>query len=219
MVKEEVGRTTWPTWCPRDRNPGRRLLEARPQATADESELGRRLVGQARRSRPSPTRCAGPGCISTPTADRIVPVPRADRCRQTEAGQGAGEFLFETSGPSSDRHERVLERTPWRGWSARHPATSDTRRAASSPRPSGAAVLRRAADEVEKAHAEVFDHPAPVLDDGRLTDGQGRTVDFRNTILIRPPTWGLRSSPTRTWMRRQAGRGDVGGPTTFKPDS
>jgi ATP-dependent Clp protease ATP-binding subunit ClpB len=39
-------------------------------------------------------------------------------------------------------------------------------------------------DEVEKAHAEVFDVLLQVLDDGRLTDGQGRTVDFRNTVLI-----------------------------------
>ena len=39
-------------------------------------------------------------------------------------------------------------------------------------------------DEVEKAHNEVFDVLLQVLDDGRLTDGQGRTVDFRNTVLI-----------------------------------
>jgi ATP-dependent Clp protease ATP-binding subunit ClpB len=39
-------------------------------------------------------------------------------------------------------------------------------------------------DEVEKAHAEVFDVLLQVLDDGRLTDGHGRTVDFRNTVLI-----------------------------------
>ena len=39
-------------------------------------------------------------------------------------------------------------------------------------------------DEVEKAHPEVFDVLLQVLDDGRLTDGQGRTVDFRNTLLI-----------------------------------
>ena len=39
-------------------------------------------------------------------------------------------------------------------------------------------------DEVEKAHQEVFDILLQVLDDGRLTDGQGRTVDFRNTIMI-----------------------------------
>jgi ATP-dependent Clp protease ATP-binding subunit ClpB len=39
-------------------------------------------------------------------------------------------------------------------------------------------------DEVEKAHSDVFDVLLQVLDDGRLTDGQGRTVDFRNTILV-----------------------------------
>src|SRR5699024_1421427 len=39
-------------------------------------------------------------------------------------------------------------------------------------------------DEVEKAHPSVFDILLQVLDDGRLTDGQGRTVDFRNTLLI-----------------------------------
>jgi ATP-dependent Clp protease ATP-binding subunit ClpB len=39
-------------------------------------------------------------------------------------------------------------------------------------------------DEVEKAHPDVFNTLLQVLDDGRLTDGQGRTVDFRNTILI-----------------------------------
>jgi ATP-dependent Clp protease ATP-binding subunit ClpB len=39
-------------------------------------------------------------------------------------------------------------------------------------------------DEVEKAHPEVFDVLLQVLDDGRLTDGQGRTVDFRNVVLI-----------------------------------
>jgi ATP-dependent Clp protease ATP-binding subunit ClpB len=39
-------------------------------------------------------------------------------------------------------------------------------------------------DEIEKAHSEVFDVLLQVLDDGRLTDGQGRTVDFRNTVLV-----------------------------------
>ncbi|MHB1610190.1 MAG: AAA family ATPase, partial [Sulfobacillus sp.] len=39
-------------------------------------------------------------------------------------------------------------------------------------------------DEVEKAHPEVFNILLQVLDDGRLTDGQGRTVDFRNTVII-----------------------------------
>ena len=39
-------------------------------------------------------------------------------------------------------------------------------------------------DEVEKAHADVFNVLLQVLDDGRITDGQGRTVDFRNTVII-----------------------------------
>ncbi|MGH3014440.1 MAG: AAA family ATPase, partial [Gaiellaceae bacterium] len=39
-------------------------------------------------------------------------------------------------------------------------------------------------DEIEKAHAEVFDVLLQILDDGRLTDGHGRTVDFRNTVII-----------------------------------
>ena len=39
-------------------------------------------------------------------------------------------------------------------------------------------------DEVEKAHSDVFDVLLQVLDEGRLTDGQGRTVDFRNTVII-----------------------------------
>jgi ATP-dependent Clp protease ATP-binding subunit ClpB len=39
-------------------------------------------------------------------------------------------------------------------------------------------------DEIEKAHQEVFDVLLQILDDGRLTDGQGRTVDFRNTVII-----------------------------------
>jgi MoxR-like ATPase len=39
-------------------------------------------------------------------------------------------------------------------------------------------------DEVEKAHPDVFNVLLQVLDDGRLTDGQGRTVDFKNTVII-----------------------------------
>ncbi len=39
-------------------------------------------------------------------------------------------------------------------------------------------------DEIEKAHADVFNILLQVLDDGRLTDGQGRTVDFRNTVIV-----------------------------------
>ena len=39
-------------------------------------------------------------------------------------------------------------------------------------------------DEIEKAHPEVFNALLQILDDGRLTDGQGRTVDFKNTVVI-----------------------------------
>ena len=39
-------------------------------------------------------------------------------------------------------------------------------------------------DEIEKAHPDVFNVLLQILDDGRLTDGQGRTVDFRNTVII-----------------------------------
>jgi ATP-dependent Clp protease ATP-binding subunit ClpB len=49
-------------------------------------------------------------------------------------------------------------------------------------------------DEIEKAHNEVFDVLLQILDDGRLTDGQGRTVDFRNTVIIM--TSNLRSADT-----------------------
>jgi ATP-dependent Clp protease ATP-binding subunit ClpB len=47
-------------------------------------------------------------------------------------------------------------------------------------RPYGVVLL----DEIEKANSEVFDVLLQILDDGRLTDGQGRTVDFRNTVII-----------------------------------
>ena len=72
-------------------------------------------------------------------------------------------------------------------------------------------------DEVEKAHPEVFDVLLQVLDDGRLTDGQGRTVDFRNTILILTSNLGSHV-PGRPDARRRthaaravlgAGAGDV----------
>ena len=65
-------------------------------------------------------------------------------------------------------------------------------------------------DEVEKAHPEVFDVLLQVLDDGRLTDGQGRTVDFRNTILILTSNLGSQylADPTLTReQRRERGAG------------
>jgi ATP-dependent Clp protease ATP-binding subunit ClpA len=47
-------------------------------------------------------------------------------------------------------------------------------------------------DEVEKAHPDVFNVLLQVLDDGRLTDGQGRTVDFRNTLIVMTSNLGIR---------------------------
>ena len=60
-------------------------------------------------------------------------------------------------------------------------------------------------DEVEKAHPDVFDVLLQVLDDGRLTDGQGRTVDFRNAILILTSNLGsaVIADPTLTDEQRR----------------
>jgi len=61
-------------------------------------------------------------------------------------------------------------------------------------------------DEVEKAHPEVFDLLLQVLDDGRLTDGQGRTVDFRNTILVLTSNLGSQAliDPSLDWDEKTA---------------
>jgi ATP-dependent Clp protease ATP-binding subunit ClpB len=59
-------------------------------------------------------------------------------------------------------------------------------------------------DEIEKAHADVFNTLLQVMDDGRLTDGQGRTVDFKNTVLIMtsnlPVPEGAREAELRTTL-------------------
>ena len=61
-------------------------------------------------------------------------------------------------------------------------------------------------DEVEKAHPDVFNVLLQVLDDGRLTDGQGRTVDFRNTVIIM--TSNLGSDVIQASSRKKAARAD-----------
>jgi ATP-dependent Clp protease ATP-binding subunit ClpB len=74
-------------------------------------------------------------------------------------------------------------------------------------------------DEVEKAHSEVFDILLQVLDDGRLTDGQGRTVDFRNVILILTSNLGSNFLADQTLdaeMKRNAVMGVVR--SAFKPE-
>ena len=63
-------------------------------------------------------------------------------------------------------------------------------------------------DEIEKAHPDVFNTLLQVLDDGRLTDGQGRTVDFRNTVIIMTSNIGSEylMEGARGRRRDQAGR-------------
>lgn len=53
-------------------------------------------------------------------------------------------------------------------------------------------------DEIEKAHPKFFNAPLQVLDDGRMTDGQGRTVDFRNTLIIMTSNLG-----SQLWMNKE----------------
>jgi len=56
-------------------------------------------------------------------------------------------------------------------------------------------------DEIEKAHSEIFNALLQVLDDGRMTDGQGRTVDFRNTLIIMTSNLG-----SQLWMNNESGQ-------------
>ena len=85
-------------------------------------------------------------------------------------------------------------------------------------------------DEIEKAHPEVFNVLLQVLDDGRLTDGQGRTVDFRNTVIImtsnlgneqfQRPTLGFvpSSKPTKSEKERQKADVEKALRQTFRPE-
>ena len=61
-------------------------------------------------------------------------------------------------------------------------------------------------DEIEKAHPDVFNVLLQVLDDGRLTDGQGRTVDFRNTLIIMTSNLGVGISGRRSARTRMSTR-------------
>jgi ATP-dependent Clp protease ATP-binding subunit ClpB len=105
---------------------------------------------------------------------------------KTELAKALAEFLFDDEramvridmSEYSEKHSvaRLVGAPPgYIGYEEGGQLTEAVRR-----RPYCAILL----DEVEKAHPEVFDILLQVLDDGRLTDGQGRTVDFRNTILI-----------------------------------
>ena len=105
---------------------------------------------------------------------------------KTETARALAEFLFDDEkamvridmSEYGDRHSvaRLIGAPPgYVGYDEGGQLTEAVRR-----RPYSVILL----DEVEKAHPEVFNVFLQVLDDGRLTDGQGRTVDFRNTIII-----------------------------------
>src|SRR5512132_445856 len=105
---------------------------------------------------------------------------------QTELARALAEFMFDDEramvrldmSEYQERHTvaRLLGAPPgYVGYEEGGQLTEAVRR-----RPYSVVLL----DEIEKAHAEVFDVLLQILDDGRLTDGQGRTVDFRNSVLI-----------------------------------
>src|SRR5262252_4527683 len=190
MVKEEVGpddvADVVSSWTG---IPAGRLLEGETgKLLRMESELGKRLVGQARavqavsdavrRSR------AGISDPDRPTGSFLFLGPTG--VGKTELAKALAEFLFDDEravvridmSEYSEKHSvaRLVGAPPgYIGYEAGGQLTEAVRR-----RPYCVILL----DEVEKAHQEVFDILLQVLDDGRLTDGQGRTVDFRNTILI-----------------------------------
>jgi ATP-dependent Clp protease ATP-binding subunit ClpB len=153
-----------------------------------EDVLGRRLIGQreavravsdaVRRSR------AGISDPNRPTGSFLFLGPTGTG--KTELAKSLAEFLFDDEraivridmSEYSEKHSvaRLVGAPPgYVGYDEGGQLTEAVRR-----RPYSVVLL----DEVEKAHPEVFDILLQVLDDGRLTDGQGRTVDFRNTLLI-----------------------------------
>ncbi len=190
MVKEEVGAddvadvvSSWTGI------PAGRLLEGETgKLLRMEEEIGKRLIGQkravtavsdaVRRAR------AGISDPDRPTGSFLFLGPTG--VGKTELAKALADFLFDD--------ERAIVRVDMSEYSEKH---SVARLVGAPPGYVGyeeggqltEAVRRRPycvvlLDEVEKAHVEVFDILLQVLDDGRLTDGQGRTVDFRNTILI-----------------------------------
>ncbi|MFE9639155.1 ATP-dependent chaperone ClpB [Nocardiopsis alba] len=190
MVKDEVGAdevadvvSSW-TGIP----VGRLMEGETSKLLRMEDELGRRLIGQkdavaavsdaVRRAR------AGISDPDRPTGSFLFLGPTG--VGKTELAKALAEFLFDD--------ERAIVRIDMSEYSEKH---SVSRLVGAPPGYVGyeeggqltEAVRRRPytvvlLDEVEKAHLEVFDTLLQVLDDGRLTDGQGRQVDFRNTILI-----------------------------------
>ena len=153
-----------------------------------EKELGKRLIGQkdavkavsdaVRRSR------AGISDPDRPTGSFLFLGPTG--VGKTELAKALAEFLFDDEhamvridmSEYGEKHSvsRLVGAPPgYVGYEQGGQLTEAVRR-----RPYSVVLL----DEVEKAHPEVFDVLLQVMDDGRLTDGQGRTVDFKNVILI-----------------------------------
>ncbi len=153
-----------------------------------EAELGKRLIGQkdavqavsdaVRRSR------AGISDPGRPTGSFLFLGPTG--VGKTELAKALAEFLFDDEhamvridmSEYGEKHtvSRLVGAPPgYVGYEQGGQLTEAVRR-----RPYSVVLL----DEIEKAHPEVFDVLLQVMDDGRLTDGQGRTVDFSNVILI-----------------------------------
>jgi ATP-dependent Clp protease ATP-binding subunit ClpB len=190
MLKEEVGpddiAEVVQAWTG---IPAGRLLEGETQKLLRmEEELGRRVVGQpaAVRAVADAVRRARSGVADPdrPTGSFLFLGPTG--VGKTELAKALAEFLFDDEramvrvdmSEYSEKHSvaRLVGAPPgYVGYEAGGQLTEAVRR-----RPYTVVLL----DEVEKAHPDVFDVLLQVLDDGRLTDGQGRTVDFRNTILI-----------------------------------
>ena len=169
--------------------PTGRLLEGETgKLLRMEDELGKRLIGQrqavaavsdaVRRSR------AGIADPDRPTGSFLFLGPTG--VGKTELAKTLAEFLFDDEramiridmSEYGEKHSvsRLVGAPPgYVGYDEGGQLTEAVRR-----RPYSVVLL----DEVEKAHPEVFDLLLQVLDDGRLTDGQGRTVDFRNVILV-----------------------------------
>ncbi|WP_130179371.1 ATP-dependent Clp protease ATP-binding subunit [Cryobacterium sp. SO1] len=174
-----------------------------------ERELGHRLIGQkravravadaVRRSR------AGISDPDRPTGSFLFLGPTG--VGKTELAKALAEFLFddEKAMVRIDMSEygekfsvsRLVGAPPgYIGYEQGGQLTEAVRR-----RPYSVILF----DEVEKAHPEVFDVLLQVLDDGRLTDGQGRTVDFRNTILVLTSNLGSQYlvDPTLSWEEKE----------------
>jgi ATP-dependent Clp protease ATP-binding subunit ClpB len=173
-----------------------------------EGELGKRLIGQkdavravseaVRRTR------AGISDPDRPTGSFLFLGPTG--VGKTELAKALAEYLFddEKALVRIDMSEygekfavsRLVGAPPgYVGYEQGGQLTEAVRR-----RPYSVILL----DEVEKAHPEVFDLLLQVLDDGRLTDGQGRTVDFRNTILVLTSNLGSQYlvDPTLSWEQK-----------------